>query len=120
LKYIRDTIADLPYDKLLPRPGRVRRTPRRWWTACSARRRKFGLSQIIGWFDQGAMLPRAEVEARDARLRRAGDAEARLTPRRMFGHGTSPNRAESRFGGGRSFERSCHVRKVARGMPLAR
>jgi hypothetical protein len=27
-----------------------------------AAREEFGLSQIIGWFDQGARLPRAEVE----------------------------------------------------------
>ena len=37
-------------------------TPRRWSTACRRAREEFGLSQIIGWFDQGAMLPRAEVE----------------------------------------------------------
>jgi hypothetical protein len=28
-----------------------------------AARDEFGLSQIIGWFDQGSMLPREEAEA---------------------------------------------------------
>ena len=53
--------------------------PPRWSTGCRPRGRSSSLSQIICWFDQGAMLPRAEVERTMRRFAERGDAEARLT-----------------------------------------
>jgi alkanesulfonate monooxygenase SsuD/methylene tetrahydromethanopterin reductase-like flavin-dependent oxidoreductase (luciferase family) len=61
LKYIRDTIADLPYDKFC-RDQAVFGDSAEVVDRLQAARDEFGLSQIICWFDQGAMLPRAEVE----------------------------------------------------------
>jgi hypothetical protein len=61
LKYIRDTIADLPYDKFC-RDQAVFGDASEVVDRLQRAKEEFGLSQIIGWFDQGAMLPRAEVE----------------------------------------------------------
>ena len=47
---------------VLPRPGASSAMPPRSSTASQAAREELSLSQIICWFDQGAMLPRAEVE----------------------------------------------------------
>jgi alkanesulfonate monooxygenase SsuD/methylene tetrahydromethanopterin reductase-like flavin-dependent oxidoreductase (luciferase family) len=61
LKYIRETIADLPYEKFC-RDQAVFGDTAEVVDRLQAAKEEFGLSQIIGWFDQGAMLPRAEVE----------------------------------------------------------
>jgi alkanesulfonate monooxygenase SsuD/methylene tetrahydromethanopterin reductase-like flavin-dependent oxidoreductase (luciferase family) len=61
LKHIRDTIADLPYDKFC-RDQAVFGDPAEVVDRLQAVKEEFNLSQIICWFDQGAMLPRAEVE----------------------------------------------------------
>ena len=61
LKYIRETIADLPYDKFC-RDQAVFGDTAEVVDRLQAAREEFGLSQIICWFDQGSMLPRAEVE----------------------------------------------------------
>ena len=61
LKHIRDTIADLPYDKFC-RDQAVFGDPTEVVDRLQAAKEEFNLSQIICWFDQGAMLPRAEVE----------------------------------------------------------
>jgi alkanesulfonate monooxygenase SsuD/methylene tetrahydromethanopterin reductase-like flavin-dependent oxidoreductase (luciferase family) len=61
LKHIRDTIADLPYDTFC-RDQAVFGDPAEVVDRLQAAKEKFNLSQIICWFDQGAMLPRAEVE----------------------------------------------------------
>jgi alkanesulfonate monooxygenase SsuD/methylene tetrahydromethanopterin reductase-like flavin-dependent oxidoreductase (luciferase family) len=61
LKTIRDTIADLPYEKFCRDQG-VFGDAAEVVDRLQAARDEFGLSQIICWFDQGAMLPRAEVE----------------------------------------------------------
>jgi alkanesulfonate monooxygenase SsuD/methylene tetrahydromethanopterin reductase-like flavin-dependent oxidoreductase (luciferase family) len=61
LKVIEDTLANLPYEKFFRDQamfGDVAEVVDR----LQAARDEFGLSQIIGWFDQGAMLPRDEVE----------------------------------------------------------
>jgi len=61
LKTIRDTIANLPYEKFCRDQGVFGDTAE-VVDRLQAARDEFGLSQIICWFDQGAMLPRAEVE----------------------------------------------------------
>ena len=61
LKIIRDTIANLPYEKFCRDQG-VFGDAAEVVDRLQAARDEFGLSQIICWFDQGAMLPRAEVE----------------------------------------------------------
>jgi alkanesulfonate monooxygenase SsuD/methylene tetrahydromethanopterin reductase-like flavin-dependent oxidoreductase (luciferase family) len=61
LKMIRDTIANLPYEKFCRDQG-VFGDAAEVVDRLQAARDEFGLSQIICWFDQGAMLPRAEVE----------------------------------------------------------
>jgi hypothetical protein len=61
LKYIRETIADLPYEKFC-RDQAVFGDAAEVVDRLQAARGEFGLSQIICWFDQGSMLPRAEVE----------------------------------------------------------
>jgi alkanesulfonate monooxygenase SsuD/methylene tetrahydromethanopterin reductase-like flavin-dependent oxidoreductase (luciferase family) len=61
LKSIRETIADLPYDKFC-RDQAVFGDPAEVVDRLQAATEEFGLSQIICWFDQGSMLPRAEVE----------------------------------------------------------
>ena len=60
-KYIRETIADLPYEKFC-RDQAVFGDAAEVVDRLQRAKEEFGLSQIIGWFDQGAMLPRAEVE----------------------------------------------------------
>jgi alkanesulfonate monooxygenase SsuD/methylene tetrahydromethanopterin reductase-like flavin-dependent oxidoreductase (luciferase family) len=61
LKYLRETIADLPYEKFC-RDQAVIGDAVEVVDRLQRAKEEFGLSQIIGWFDQGAMLPRAEVE----------------------------------------------------------
>jgi alkanesulfonate monooxygenase SsuD/methylene tetrahydromethanopterin reductase-like flavin-dependent oxidoreductase (luciferase family) len=61
LKSIRETIADLPYDNFC-RDQAVFGDPAEVVDRLQAATEEFGLSQIICWFDQGSMLPRAEVE----------------------------------------------------------
>jgi alkanesulfonate monooxygenase SsuD/methylene tetrahydromethanopterin reductase-like flavin-dependent oxidoreductase (luciferase family) len=61
LKMIEDTLADLPFDKFCRDQGVFGDTAE-VIDRLQAARDDFGLSQIICWFDQGGMLPRAEVE----------------------------------------------------------
>jgi len=61
LKHIRDTIADLPYETF-NRDHAVFGDTAEVVDRLQAAREEFGLSQFICWFDQGSMLPRAEVE----------------------------------------------------------
>jgi alkanesulfonate monooxygenase SsuD/methylene tetrahydromethanopterin reductase-like flavin-dependent oxidoreductase (luciferase family) len=61
LKTIRENVASPPYEKFFRDHAAFGDTAEvidRLQTA----RDEFGLSQIIAWFDQGSMLPRAEVE----------------------------------------------------------
>ena len=61
LKAIEETVANLPYDKFCRDQG-VFGDAAAVVDRLQAARDEFGLSQIICWFDQGSMLPRAEVE----------------------------------------------------------
>src|SRR5882724_3909346 len=61
LKIIEETIANLPYEKFCRDQG-VFGDAAEVVDRLQAARDEFGLSQIICWFDQGSMLPRAEVE----------------------------------------------------------
>ena len=61
LKMIRETLADLPYDRFCRDQG-VFGDAAEVTERLAAAREEFGLSQIICWFDQGSMLPRTEVE----------------------------------------------------------
>lgn len=61
LKIIRDTLADLPYEKFF-RDQAVFGDPSEVIDRLQATIEEFSLSQVICWFDQGAMLPRPEVE----------------------------------------------------------
>lgn len=61
LKHIRDTIADLPYETF-NRDHAVFGDTAEVVDRLQAAREEFRLSQFICWFDQGSMLPRAEVE----------------------------------------------------------
>jgi alkanesulfonate monooxygenase SsuD/methylene tetrahydromethanopterin reductase-like flavin-dependent oxidoreductase (luciferase family) len=61
LRVIEETIANLPYEKFCRDQG-VFGDPAEVVDRLQAARDEFGLSQIIAWFDQGSMLPRAEVE----------------------------------------------------------
>ena len=61
LKMIRDTLANLPYEKFC-RDQAVFGDAAEVVDRLQAARDEFGHSQIICWFDQGSMLPRAEAE----------------------------------------------------------
>ena len=61
LKIIRETLANLPFEKFC-RDQAVFGDAAEVVERLQAVREEFGLSEIIGWFDQGAMLPRDEVE----------------------------------------------------------
>jgi alkanesulfonate monooxygenase SsuD/methylene tetrahydromethanopterin reductase-like flavin-dependent oxidoreductase (luciferase family) len=61
LRIIEETIASLPYDKFCRDQGVFGDTAE-VVDRLQAARDEFGLSQIIGWFDQGSMLRRDEVE----------------------------------------------------------
>jgi alkanesulfonate monooxygenase SsuD/methylene tetrahydromethanopterin reductase-like flavin-dependent oxidoreductase (luciferase family) len=61
LRTINETVANLPFEKFCREQG-VFGDAAEVVDRLQAAREEFGLSQIIGWFDQGSMLPRAEVE----------------------------------------------------------
>jgi alkanesulfonate monooxygenase SsuD/methylene tetrahydromethanopterin reductase-like flavin-dependent oxidoreductase (luciferase family) len=61
LRMIEETLANLPYERFCRDQG-VFGDAAEVVDRLQAARDEFGLSQIICWFDQGAMLPRAEVE----------------------------------------------------------
>ena len=61
LKIIEETLANLPYEKFCRDQGVFGDTAE-VADRLQAVRDEFGLSQIIGWFDQGSMLRRDEVE----------------------------------------------------------
>ena len=61
LRAIEENVANLPYERFCRDQG-VFGDAAEVLDRLTAARDEFGLSQIIGWFDQGSMLPRAEVE----------------------------------------------------------
>jgi len=61
LKIIRDTLANVPYEKFF-RDQAVFGDTAEVIDRLQAAVEEFSLSQVICWFDQGSMLPRAEVE----------------------------------------------------------
>ena len=61
LRMIEETVANLPFEKFCRDQG-VFGDAAEVVDRLQAARDEFGLSQIISWFDQGSMLPRAEVE----------------------------------------------------------
>ena len=61
LRMIEETIANLPYERFCRDQG-VFGDAAEVVDRLQAARDEFDLSQIICWFDQGARLPRAEVE----------------------------------------------------------
>jgi len=61
LRTIEENVANLPFEKFCRDQavfGDATEVVDKLQAACE----EFGLSQIICWFDQGSMLPRAEVE----------------------------------------------------------
>ena len=67
LKIIQDTLANLPYDKFF-RDQAVFGDPAEVVDRLQAVIEEFSLSQVICWFDQGSMLPRADVEVTMAKF----------------------------------------------------
>ena len=61
LRIIEETLADLPFEKFC-RDQAMFGDAAEVVDRLQAAREEFGLSQIIGWFDQGSMLPREEAE----------------------------------------------------------
>jgi len=61
LRTIEETLANLPYERFFRDQG-VFGDAAEVVDRLRAARDEFGLSQVICWFDQGNMLPRAEVE----------------------------------------------------------
>ena len=61
LRAIEESVANLPYERFCRDQG-VFGDAAEVLDRLAAARDAFGLSQIICWFDQGSMLPRAEVE----------------------------------------------------------
>ena len=61
LKMINESVANLPFEKFC-RDHAVFGEAAEVIDRLQAAREEFGLSQIIAWFDQGNVLPRAEVE----------------------------------------------------------
>jgi alkanesulfonate monooxygenase SsuD/methylene tetrahydromethanopterin reductase-like flavin-dependent oxidoreductase (luciferase family) len=62
LRMIEENIANLPYERFC-RDQAVFGDASEVVDRLQAARDEFGLSQIIGWFDQGSRLPRGEAEA---------------------------------------------------------
>jgi alkanesulfonate monooxygenase SsuD/methylene tetrahydromethanopterin reductase-like flavin-dependent oxidoreductase (luciferase family) len=61
LRAIEENVANLPYERFCRDQG-IFGDAAEVLDRLLAARDEFGLSQIIGWFDQGSMLPRQEVE----------------------------------------------------------
>ena len=61
LRAIEENVRNLPFERFCRDHG-VFGDASEVIDRLQAARDEFGLSQIIGWFDQGSMLPRAEVE----------------------------------------------------------
>jgi alkanesulfonate monooxygenase SsuD/methylene tetrahydromethanopterin reductase-like flavin-dependent oxidoreductase (luciferase family) len=61
LRMIEEAVANLPYERFCRDQGVFGDVPE-VVDRLQAARDEFGLSEIIGWFDQGSRLPRGEVE----------------------------------------------------------